>query len=298
MTLDSMCDQFLQHLAVEKGLAANTLAAYGQDLRRYSEFLQQHQHTCLATVTAADLAHFLQELQQDLPAAASRARTLVCVRSLHAFALQEGFASHDPTEQIANPRQERYLPGVLSPQEVDALLAAPAGSSPLDQRDKALLEVLYATGMRVSELVSLPQEGIQWAMGCVAVQGKGAKERLVPLTDTALAALDGYQRQGRPALAKGRLSAYVFLNRQGKGLTRQGFWKIIKRRAAQAGISASLSPHTLRHSFATHLLQNGADLRAVQAMLGHADISTTQIYTHITRGHLEDMLSQCHPRGQ
>ncbi len=290
-------DSFLNYLLVEKGLSANTMDAYGRDLSRYVDFLEQRQAMQPDQVTSTLVLDFLAALKQAGLSPRSRARTLVALRTFHRFLLAEGHASGNPTGQIQAPRTLSSLPKTLSPQEVERLLDAPAGDSCLDLRDRAMFDLLYATGLRVSELVGLQIGALQLDAGYLTAFGKRSKQRIVPMGESAMEALHSYLADARPQLDKGGASPVLFLNRSGNGLTRQGFWKIIKRRALQAGIRKNITPHTLRHSFATHLLDNGADLRAVQTMLGHADISTTQIYTHVTRERLKKLHEQIHPRG-
>ncbi|OEU59969.1 MAG: site-specific tyrosine recombinase XerD [Desulfuromonadales bacterium C00003094] len=290
-------DAFLNYLTVEKGLAANTLDAYGRDLARYVGFLLEQEVMQPDQVTASLVLGFLASLKKAGLSSRSRARTLVALRTFHRFLLVEGYATGNPTGQIQAPRILSGLPKTLSSEEVERLLASPVGDSYLDRRDRAMFEVLYATGLRVSELVGLKVSDLQLDVGYLTAFGKGGKQRIVPLGESALDELRNYLDIGRPLLDKGWGSLILFLNRSGNGLTRQGFWKIIKRRGIQAGIRKNITPHTLRHSFATHLLDNGADLRAVQTMLGHADISTTQIYTHVTRERLKRLHAQIHPRG-
>ncbi len=295
--MDSFLDQFMTFLLVEKGLAANTLDAYGRDLARYVGFLSGEKISTPGEISPALILRFLTRLKREGLSPRSRARALVSLRMFHKFLLAEGIMANNPTALIEAPKSVRSLPHTLSMAEVDRLLRAPAGNDPLSQRDRAMFEVLYATGLRVSELVGLKWSDIQLDVGYLMAFGKRSKQRIVPLGEAAIAELRHYLTLGRPALDKDQGAAQIFLNRAGKGLTRQGFWKIIKRRALEAGIVKELSPHTLRHSFATHLLENGADLRSVQTMLGHVDISTTQIYTHVTRERLRKIHEQCHPRG-
>ncbi len=295
--MEQFLDQFMNYLAVERGLAANTLEAYGRDLARYLDFLEQEKLLVPDAITGGHIVRFLGLLKSSGLAPRSRTRSLVAVRTFHKFLLAEKKASANPASRIESMRLMQSLPAVLSPGEVEKLLAAPREDTAIGARDRAMLELLYATGLRVSELVGLKISDIQAAVGCLRTIGKGCKERVVPVGEAALVELATYLDGGRPALDKGKGSPFLFLNRSGKGLTRQGFWKIIKRRTLQAGIRKNITPHTLRHSFATHLLENGADLRAVQTMLGHADISTTQIYTHVTRERLRRLHEQFHPRG-
>ena len=295
--METFLDLFLNYLVVEKGLSRNTLDAYGRDLARYLECLAKASITSPDQVTPALVLRFLAQLKDQGLAPRSRARTLVALRTFHRFLLQEGYARANPAARVEAPKSLQPLPHTLSPLEVERLLQAPTGDKPLALRDRAMLEILYATGLRVSELVGLKQENLQLDIGYLVTFGKGRKERIVPMGEVSMAALRTYLQLGRPLLCRETNSVLLFLNRGGKGLTRQGFWKIIKRRALQAGIAKNIMPHTLRHSFATHLLENGADLRSVQTMLGHADISTTQIYTHVTRERLKQLHGQFHPRG-
>ncbi len=290
-------DHYLNYLAVERGLSKNTLDAYGRDLARYLEYLELQKVGQLGHITPAVVLRFLSALKSEGLSARSRARTLAALRTFHKFLVREKITDDNPTDQVVSPKSLTALPKTLSTVDVESLLASPKGESPLALRDRAMLEILYATGLRVSELVSLTRDDLQLDVGYLTAFGKRSKQRIVPLGDAAIAALKDYLSHGRAALDKQRGSKYIFLNRSGEGLTRQGFWKIIKRRALEAGISQNITPHTMRHSFATHLLENGADLRSVQAMLGHSDISTTQIYTHVTRERLRQMHALHHPRG-
>lgn len=298
MDLNASLDLFLDYLRVEKGHAPLTLEAYGRDLVRYLADLDRQGITAAAEVTPAHIAACLGRCRDEGLSPRSRARLLVAIRGLHRFLLAEGYAQRNPAMQIDAPRPVSHLPKVLTTAEVEALLQAPSGRDPFALRDRAMLEVLYATGLRVSELVALKPGDIRFDPGCLTAFGKRRKERLVPLGEPALLALHDYLGHGRSALAaKADPAAELFLNRDGRGLTRQGFWKIIRRHALTAGIVKPVTPHILRHSFATHLLEHGADLRAVQAMLGHADISTTQIYTHVSRERLQRLHKDFHPRG-
>ncbi len=290
-------DYYLNYLAVERGLARNTLDAYGRDLARYLDYLEEVEITTLESITPAVVLRFLSHRKDAGLSARSRARTLAALRTFHKFLVREKMAANNPTDQVISPKSLTALPHTLSTFDVDNLLASPKGESSLAWRDRAMLEVLYATGLRVSELVSLQLSDLQMDVGYLTAFGKRSKQRIVPLGLAAVDALCAYLDYGRPGLDKQRGSHHLFLNRSGEGLTRQGFWKIIKRRALEAGITQSVTPHMMRHSFATHLLENGADLRSVQAMLGHADISTTQIYTHVTRERLKKLHTQHHPRG-
>ncbi len=290
-------DNFLSYLTVERGLSSHTLDGYGRDLARYLNFLERHRAELLSGVSPALILRFLAELAEKGLGARSRARSLAAVRMFHKFLLTEGYASENPASRVEIPRSLRPLPQTLAPAEVERLLSAPCGDDPLVRRDRTMLELLYATGLRVSELVGLRLCDLQLDVGYLSAFGKRSKQRIVPLGETALGELRLYLLHARPILDRSGTSPFLFLNRSGKGLTRQGFWKIIKRRATEARILKNITPHTLRHSFATHLLENGADLRSVQTMLGHADISTTQIYTHVTRERLKKIHEEFHPRG-
>ena len=296
--LELYLDQFLHYLTVEKGSSKHTLEAYSRDLGRYLAHLAASDAVTLAEIRPVMVLRYLAKLKEMELAARSRARALVAVRSFHKFLCSEGLCAENPTLQISAPRIAAALPHSLSVAEVEQLLRAPAGDDPYSLRDRAMLEVLYATGLRVSELIALEAEDFRFDAGYLIAFGKRRKERVIPLNDTALAAVQNYQTYGRPRLDRtDKIVPALFLNRDGGGLTRQGFWKIIRRRALEVGIAKKITPHTLRHSFATHLLENGADLRAVQAMLGHADIATTQIYTHVTRDGLRKIHQKYHPRG-
>jgi integrase/recombinase XerD len=290
-------DLFLNYLLVEKGLARNSLEAYSRDMIRYLTYLEGVGITSPEAVRPAEVAGFLGSLKEGGLAPRSRARTLSAVRMFHRFLQIENYCSDNPTSIIESPRPLCRLPAVLGPRDVEALLAAPGGENPADLRDRAMLELLYATGLRVSELVGLKVGDLNLLAGYLLTMGKGEKERLVPVGDAARNAVSRYLAQARPVLARGGSTTMLFLTRLGDGMSRQAFWNIIKKRALAANIRAKVSPHTLRHSFATHLLENGADLRSVQIMLGHADLSTTQIYTHVTRERLKRLHEQFHPRG-
>ena len=290
-------DHYLNYLAVERGLANNTLDAYGRDLARYLDYLESQKIVALENISASIVLRFLSHLKNAGLSPRSRARALAALRTFHKFLVREKITKDNPTDQVVSPKSLTALPHTLAPLDVESLLSSPKGESALAWRDRAMLEIIYATGLRVSELVSLKLSDLQMDVGYLTAFGKRSKQRIVPLGETAIAALQEYLQNGRPGLEKQKGSHVLFLNRSGEGLTRQGFWKIIKRRALEAGISQSITPHTMRHSFATHLLENGADLRSVQAMLGHADISTTQIYTHVTRERLRKMHAEHHPRG-
>jgi integrase/recombinase XerD len=299
-SLDEAIDQFLAHLTVERGLAGNTVRAYSTDLAQVAGFMDERGSTSVSALAPEAISAFLVHRLDAGDTTRTLARKLVSVRRLCRFLLAERQLAADPTETIDSPPIRQKLPVVLTEREVEHLLAAPDGSSPEGQRDRAMLEVLYATGLRVSELVTLRLRQVDLNVGVVRAFGKGSKERLVPLGDVARHALVGYLEHARGRLlakAGGRAVDAVFVTRRGGAMTRQGFWKNVRRYALQAGIRTPVSPHKLRHSFATHLLEHGADLRSVQAMLGHSDISTTQIYTHVTRERLRRLHREFHPRG-
>lgn len=289
---------FIHYLMVEKGLANNTIVSYERDLKSYTAYLQKvEQLYSINEVNRAHLLQFLGHLKQNGKSAKTLARHVASIRAFHQFLLREKVCEQDPAVHLETPQQEQRLPKVLSLSEVEALLEAPKSNSPFDLRNRAMLELLYATGMRVSELIQMKLDDLHLAMGFVRCIGKGDKERIIPIGQTAIEVMEKYLVNGRPLLrsAKHRSNA-LFLNHHGKEMSRQGFWKILKKIAVEAGIEKPLTPHMLRHSFATHLLENGADLRAVQELLGHVDISTTQIYTHVTKTRLKDVYTTFHPR--
>jgi integrase/recombinase XerD len=294
--LESQLDRLQQHLIVEKGLTRNTLAAYMSDLQHFCAFAQARGAATFQKLTREDIIGYLAERRQQGIAARTIARELVSLKTLYRFLHLHEASTADPIAQIQAPKQGRYLPNVLTPQEVEQLLQTPDTSTPLGKRDAALLEMLYATGLRASELVGLTVGDVQTMAGYVKVCGKGGKERLVPVGEMAAVQLDDYLLVGRPQLVKARPAIHLFVNRSAQGLSRQGLWKIIKKYLHQAAIHKPFSPHTLRHSFATHLLEGGADLRSLQHMLGHVDISTTQIYTHVVQQRLRALYTTHHPR--
>ena len=290
-------DAFSEHLTVERGLSPRTLDAYRRDIERFVGFLGERGCRRIADASATDLREFVYQLKDRGLQATSIRRNLSAVRTYYAFLLAEGVVVADPTERVELPRAWRRLPGVLARQDVERLLDAPDPADRFFWRDKALLEFAYAAGVRVSELTGLKVRDVDIGEGLAVVTGKGAKERLVPVGRSALRALIVYLREIRPGLVRGHDTAgAVFLNHRGRPLSRMGVWKILRKHVERAGIEKRVTPHTLRHSFATHLLEGGADLAAVQEMLGHADISTTQIYTHVDREYLKDVHRKYHPR--
>jgi len=285
--------EYLEYLTVERGLSVNTLKAYGSDLQRLARELKRRP---LEQASKADLLKALRRMRLEGRSPRSVARWLVAVKGFYAFLCTHAGLAEDPATHLDAPRIWRSLPKVLTCAEVEGLLAAPCRDEPLGLRDAAMLEVLYAAGLRVSELLGLRLGDLHLDAGYLRCWGKGAKERVVPLGGEADAALQCYLAEGRPVLLRGQRTDILFVNHRGGSLTRQAFWKKIKSYGLRAGIRTSLSPHIVRHSFATHLLENGADLRAVQVMLGHADISTTQIYTHVNRERLRRLYKDFHPR--
>ncbi len=297
MPNSELLDEFCDALWLEEGLARNTLESYRRDLSQFAAWLEGERHLNLLDAGKADLLAYLSHQFAAHLKAATSSRLLSSLRRFYRYQLRQGKVLSDPTLLIEMPKLPRALPKSLSEADVEALLNAPDIAQPLGLRDRAMLETLYATGLRVSELVALPLQGLSLEMGVVRVMGKGSKERLVPLGAEALDWLRRYLAEARPALLAGHACAAVFATQRGGAMTRQAFWYLIKRYAAQAGLSSDLSPHTLRHAFATHLLNHGADLRVVQMLLGHSDISTTQIYTHVARERLKRLHAVHHPRG-
>jgi len=290
-------ERFLDFLAVERHLADNTLQAYALDLRRYLQFLQARGIPSIDQVTSNDVVDLLITLRDGGLSPRSVARNLSAIRMFHRFLVGEDLARGDPTINVDSPKITRKLPSVLDYPEVEKILQQPDLSEPLGLRDRAMLELLYATGVRVSELITLKQSDLFFNEGLIRVFGKGSKERLVPVGENAIHFVEKYRGAVRPLLVKGRrIGDSLFLNAQGKPLTRMGFWKILRRYVVQAGIQKEVTPHTFRHSFATHLIEGGADLRSVQEMLGHASIATTQIYTHLDREYLKEVHRNFHPR--
>ena len=298
LPLYSQIQRFKNFLRLEKNVARQTLLSYSFDLQKYSDFLLRKKQKSAVTVSGALINEFLEELHRAELNPRTISRILSTIRGFHRFLLGEGEVNEDPTESIDTPKLAKTLPGVLTIQEIDEIFNQPDVSSSAGIRDRAILETLYATGMRVSELVNLKQADLMFEEGLVLVFGKGSKERLIPIGTSARQWIDTYRKQTRVHLAEKRKSEdYVFLNNRGTKLTRSMIFRIVDRYCTAARIGKDVHPHTFRHSFATHLLEGGADLRAVQEMLGHADISTTQIYTHIDREYLKEVHRTFHPRG-
>ena len=292
-----LIDEYLNFMAVEKGASRNTIDGYSRDLNRYAVFVEERGVVEISGIETEDVIAYLASLHGEGLAANSVNRALAAIRGFYRYLLREKKVDHTPMAHIVLAKVWTRLPDVLSREEMALLLVQPGEETPVEIRDSAMLELMYATGIRVSELIGLTVNSINWQVGYLVAMGKGEKERIVPVGQTAYERVKRYQEAARPLLLKGRESDLLFLNRSGKGLSRQGFWKIVKKYAAKAGLDKAIHPHTFRHSFASHLLEGGADLRSVQIMLGHADISTTQIYTHVTRERLKEIHRKYHPRG-
>jgi integrase/recombinase XerD len=293
---------FLAYLEFERGLSRNTLEAYRSDLLQYGAWLERSGHHALR-VGHPELAAFVAELatgtgERPPCAPATLQRKVACLRSFHRHLRRQGTIEHDPTAHLKAPRQSRKLPEVLSRDEVSHLLDQPRGTEPAALRDRALLELMYACGLRASEATDLHVSDLDLEVGVLRTRGKGSKERVVPIGGAAARAVAAYLRAGRPRLMGDRIEPRLFLNHRGAGLTRQGLYKIVQRHARAAGLDSRMSPHTLRHTFATHLLAGGCDLRSLQEMLGHSDIATTQLYTHLSAERLKDVYFDAHPRAQ
>jgi len=294
---DGLLDRFCDALWLEDGLSRNTLDSYRRDLRIFAAWLLQSRGKSLLQAERADLLAYLAHKFHHHAKPRSAARLLSSLKRFYQHQLREGRMTSDPTLEVESPKLPRGLPKTLTEEDVDALLGAPDLSAPLGLRDKAMLETLYASGLRVSELVSMTMVQVSYDMGVVRVMGKGSKERLVPLGEEALSWIQRYVAEARADILKDRRADALFVTARGDSMSRQAFWNLIRRYSARAGLKKSISPHTLRHAFATHLLNHGADLRVVQMLLGHADISTTQIYTHVARERLKQLHSKHHPRG-
>lgn len=296
MPLVKLLDEFLNYLVVERGLSRNTLESYSRDLNKYIDYLEKHGISDIKETSSSHIIAFISTLTEKGLSTKTTARNLVAIRTFYKFLVSEKYLEENPAARIDSPKTWFRLPNTLALDEVERLLDQPDANTPLGMRDSAMLELLYATGLRVSELISLSLNNINLEAGYLIALGKGSKERIVPIGDHAAKKVREYMVSARNRLLKKSNSPYIFVNRSGKFISRQGFWKIIKKYALKAGIKKNIAPHTLRHSFATHLLERGADLRSVQTMLGHVDISTTQIYTHVTRERLKKLHTQLHPR--
>lgn len=298
MEISAVISSFLMHVRVEKGLSVNTISAYRRDLQKFDEFARKRK-LALESVSRDELVDFLAGLYRQKLESRTVARQLVTLRNFFRFAQVQDLIPEDPSLNLESPKIRRHLPGYLRLEEVEKLLQQPDSQTPMGLRDRAMLEVLYSTGLRVSELIGLRVSDLDSKVGCVRCIGKGDKERIVPVGKKALSMVDKYLREGRPFLlrnAKAGAGPALFVNRRGVALSRVGVWKILSAYGRRAGLRIALTPHMLRHSFATHLLERGADLRSVQLMLGHADISTTQIYTHVVEERLKQIYKAHHPR--
>lgn len=296
--MERLVDNFLDHLLLERGLAENTLLSYRMDLADFGIFCRKERFDPLAPEARQAIILYILKLKREGRAPATISRRLAAFRAFYRYLVNEGKISVDPTENLESPRVMERLPRVLSITEVESLLNQPRISDPAGLRDKAMLELLYATGIRVSELISLDLDQVNLKHGVLRCVGKGGKERIIPLGSVAGYFVAEYLARARAKLTRGKHTPALFVNRRGERLTRQGFWKIIKKYGAAARINKGIHPHVLRHSFATHMLENGADLRSVQELLGHADISTTQIYTHLTRAKVREVYEKAHPRAR
>jgi integrase/recombinase XerD len=294
---DQLIDHYLNYLVVEKGLAAKTIEAYAGDLAAFTAYLKGVEINAIDRADTAVILKYIIDLRKGGRSATTRARHLVTLRGFFKFLHRAGHLRQNPAKLVDLPKSGLKLPTVLNVEEVARLLAAPDPDKPAGQRDAAMLELIYAAGLRVTELVGLRMTSINLEAGFVRVLGKGSKERVVPIGSKAITRVQAYLKDGRRRLLKDITSSYLFVARAGKPMTRQGFWKLLKRYALKAGLQQRVTPHSMRHSFASHLLEGGADLRAVQMMLGHADIATTQIYTHVAQKRLIEIHKKCHPRG-
>lgn len=290
-------DGYLDYLLLEKGLSSNTLEAYRRDMKRYGQFVMVRGLASWEEVTSDVLVDYLERMRGDGLSPSSMNRHLITIRNFHKYLVQEGLAETNPAALVELSKHWMKLPDTLSKQEMELLLQQPGKETNMGIRDTAMMELMYATGIRVTELISLDMNNINWQVGYLIAFGKGSKERIIPIGQVAYEIVRLYVDQVRPLLMKGKTTDVLFLNRQGTRLTRQGFWKIIRNHASRAGLMKKVHPHTFRHSFASHLLEGGADLRSVQAMLGHVDISSTQIYTHISCDRLKGIHAKYHPRG-
>lgn len=296
ISIDTAIDRYLTHLKVERQLAANTLEAYGHDLRCFGAHLASKRISDIGKVEERDILSFLISLHGEKLTSRSVTRYLVAMRGLFTYLLREKAIGKDPISKIEFPAKWQKLPHFLSLEQVDDLLAAPKRNTVLGIRDHAIIQLFYSSGLRISEMSALTTDRLNLQQGYVMPMGKGSKERVVPMGRDAIAALTEYLDESRPKLSGKRICDNIFLSRRGTGITRQRLWEVIKECAHKAGIKINVTPHMIRHSFATHLIERGADLRIVQMMLGHADVSTTQIYTHVSRGHIQSLYKKFHPR--
>ena len=298
MDRDTLIDGFISYLAIEKNRSPNTQDAYRRDSAKFLDHINYKEPSDIEKLTPPDIVAYIKSMRKKGLGAATTARHLAAVKGFFKYLVNEGVLKKNPAEVTQSPKLWKKTPEVLSIKEVERLLAAPTNIEPEGVRDTAMLETIYATGLRVSELVKLSLNEINLSAGYISTMGKGAKERATPMGEVAANAIEVYLKNARPALLKGRTSEACFVTRRGGAMTRQGFWKIVKKYAQKAGVTKKISPHSLRHSFATHLLEHGADLRSVQKMLGHSDISTTQIYTHVARQRMKEVYDKTHPRAK
>lgn len=287
---------YLHYLKVERGLSENTINSYGIDLKLFLEYLRENEIPSFKQVNKEVIVNYMQSEKNNNKANSSILRSVSSLRKFFQYLAQEKIIEKDPMLLIDTPKKKQHLPQVLTKEEVEKLLRSPNTGQVLGLRDRAMLELMYATGLRISEIINLKLEDLHLTMGTLQTLGKGHKERIVPVGDEAIKWVNRYLEEARPKLLKQKRSNYLFLNFHGNNLTRQGVWKNLKAEVKKAGIQKNITPHTLRHSFATHILENGADLRIVQELLGHADISTTQIYTHLSNKQLADIYNRAHPR--
>lgn len=287
---------YLHYLKVERGLSENTINSYGIDLKLFLEYLRENEIPSFKQVNKEVIVNYMQSEKNNNKANSSILRSVSSLRKFFQYLAQEKIIEKDPMLLIDTPKKKQHLPQVLTKEEVEKLLRSPNTGQVLGLRDRAMLELMYATGLRISEIINLKLEDLHLTMGTLQTLGKGHKERIVPVGDEAIKWVNRYLEEARPKLLKQKCSNYLFLNFHGNNLTRQGVWKNLKAEVRKAGIQKNITPHTLRHSFATHILENGADLRIVQELLGHADISTTQIYTHLSNKQLADIYNRAHPR--
>jgi integrase/recombinase XerD len=294
--LDEAVQAFIDYLSIERGLSNNTVAAYGRDLSQFVTYAKSKGASDVNSLSSDMVESFLQQLHREAIAPSSACRKLSAIRTFCKFACRDGYSTKDFTATAEGMRKIKKLPAVLSIEDVSNLLSQPDSMEPTGSRDKAMLEMLYATGLRVSELINLKIGDVNSDVGFVRCFGKGSKERIIPVGKVAVDYLNRYMMNGREKFVRAGSSEYLFLTNRGTKMTRMGFWKLIKKYAAKAGITKHITPHTLRHSFATHLLEGGADLRSIQEMLGHVDIATTQVYTHVSREQMKDVYKKTHPR--
>lgn len=296
MAINNILMDYLHYLKVERGLSENTINSYGIDLKLFLEYLRENEIPSFKQVNKEVIVNYMQSEKNNNKANSSILRSVSSLRKFFQYLAQEKIIEKDPMLLIDTPKKKQHLPQVLTKEEVEKLLRSPNTGQVLGLRDRAMLELIYATGLRISEIINLKLEDLHLTMGTLQTLGKGHKERIVPVGDEAIKWVNRYLEEARPKLLKQKRSNYLFLNFHGNNLTRQGVWKNLKAEVRKAGIQKNITPHTLRHSFATHILENGADLRIVQELLGHADISTTRIYTHLSNKQLADIYNRAHPR--